>query len=120
VTPDLVDRAAELRRDGFGAEAIAERLGVSLRSTFRALALARDGLPQLPATEPLPLAEALRVGSIERAGQGDWRAAAWLLERRWPERWDRTYRSPRRRRAPRSPRSTSWPGDDATVEMADP
>ena len=92
VTPDLVERAAELRRDGLGVEAIAERLELSLRSTFRALALARDGLPQVPAAQPVLLAEAPLVASVERAAQGDWRAAAWLLERIAPERWDRTYR----------------------------
>ena len=32
---------------------------------------------------------------IRAAGEaGDWRALAWLLERRYPDRWGRQYRAP--------------------------
>jgi hypothetical protein len=33
--------------------------------------------------------EAVLVASIEQAAESSWRAAAWLLERRWPHRWAR-------------------------------
>ena len=33
------------------------------------------------------LAEASLVAGIMLAGRSDWRAAAFILERRWPERW---------------------------------
>lgn len=42
ITPDLVERAAELRRDGFTVAVIAERLDVSKRTTQRALARTRE------------------------------------------------------------------------------
>jgi hypothetical protein len=67
VTPDLVERATELRIDGYSVGAIAERLGLSTRSTFRALALARDGLPQLPAVADPGLDETRLVASVGRA-----------------------------------------------------
>jgi hypothetical protein len=44
--------------------------------------------------------ESSLVASIERAAEGDWRAAAWLLERIAPERWDRSYRPPASALAP--------------------
>ena len=33
-------------------------------------------------------AEAILVGRVQKAASaGSWRAACWLLERQWPERW---------------------------------
>jgi hypothetical protein len=94
VTIDLVEQAAELRRDGLGVEAIAKRLGLSLPSTFRALALARDDLPKLPALPGPGLDEPRLVARVQRAAVGDWRTAAWLHERVARERRDRAYRPP--------------------------
>lgn len=34
-------------------------------------------------------AEARAIAQVARAGGDDWRAAAWLLERQYPERWSR-------------------------------
>lgn len=96
VTSQLVAWAAELRRDGFPVAAIAERLDVSKRTTQRALARARrkvSDVRTLFSRGALPLAtESTLVSSIARAAEGDWRAAAWLLERMAPERCDRAYR----------------------------
>jgi hypothetical protein len=90
-TPQLVDRAAELRRHGYSVEGIAERLDVSRRTTERALALAREEPPRLEVVRPAPSPEvaneASLVATIERASTGDWRAAAWLLERLNPAKW---------------------------------
>lgn len=96
LTDDLVERIVELRRDGYGVETIAAQLGVSKRTTQRALARARDsfaGAGNASAEAPAVYESAL-VESIARAGRVGWRAAAWLLERLAPERWDRTYRPP--------------------------
>jgi hypothetical protein len=41
--------------------------------------LARPVIPERGADEPMSTARA--------AALGDWRAGAWLLSHRWPERW---------------------------------
>ena len=95
LTADLVERAAELRRDGYPVAAIGERLGLSTRSTYRALARARTDAVDDSGAEVVTLTnEATLVASVARAARGDWRAAAWLLERLAPDRWDRAYRPP--------------------------
>lgn len=52
-------------------------------------------LRKLDLDEHLARAEAGIVASIARAAEADWQAAAFLLERRFPERWGK----PRERRA---------------------
>jgi hypothetical protein len=50
---------------------------------------ARQAAESLAPAELARLADALppAVAGITQAARVDWRAAAWLLERRWPERW---------------------------------
>jgi len=43
--------------------------------------------PELRAALDRALAEPLLVGYVARAAQSNWRAAAFILERRYPERW---------------------------------
>ena len=82
LTDALVERAVELGRDGLGVGTIADRLGVSTVSPN----------------------ESALVTSVERAATHDWRAAAWLLERLNPAKWDRARREPE----PTPPRTGLW------------
>lgn len=45
--------------------------------------------PELQAvlSQAMAKAESVLLGSIKTASQSDWRAAAWILERRWPDTW---------------------------------
>jgi hypothetical protein len=38
-------------------------------------------------SQAMAKAEAALLATIKTAGQTDWRAAAWILERRWPDTW---------------------------------
>ena len=82
----------------------AQRVGIGRRTLTRWLAQGRVVRPQLASApaDPLDLgparslddrlakAEPGLVGVIAAAaGRGSWQAAAWILERRWPERWAR-------------------------------
>jgi hypothetical protein len=62
VTPELVARAGQLRDDGHTVAEIGQALGVSRRSTFRALAKAGP-----PATPAGPLTKADLIALLERA-----------------------------------------------------
>ena len=101
LTDALVERAVELGRDGLGVGTIADRLGVSTRTTQRALALARGSALGVSTVSPN---ESALVASVERAATHDWRAAAWLLERLNPAKWDRARREPE----PTPPRTGLW------------
>jgi transposase len=81
-----------LLANGLSIRSAARVAGVSRRSLTRWLA---DGLRErvAKAREARPestdsMTEARLVVAIARAAAlGDWRAGAWLLSRRWPERW---------------------------------
>jgi hypothetical protein len=69
-------------------------LGVSKRTLQRGLASTGELVPTpADASSTLigwlekPVTEPALVSAVKRASQEDWRAAAWVLERHWPERW---------------------------------
>ena len=100
LTDELVERVGQLRRDGHSVANVAAQLSVSQRTVQRASALFRE-------QAETALDEVALVAAMERAAAVDWRAATWLLERRWPERW--AHPSTRRRTPPSGP---VWPEDD--------
>jgi transposase len=101
LTPQL---RAELERElaaGVPVAVLAQRKGVSRKTLGRWIAGGRVARRQLaPAPEPavgelslderLEKAEPGLLAAVLAASQrGSWQAAAWILERRWPERWAR-------------------------------
>jgi hypothetical protein len=91
LTPELADDLVLLLAAEASSARAARAVGVSERSVTRWL---RNGLQKnveraraaTPATTDA-LSEARLVVLISRAALTDWKAAAWLLERRHPERW---------------------------------
>src|SRR5262245_60199699 len=94
----------QIERDlatGATQAAVCQRAGVAPRSLARWLAdgkVVRRKLehapppvaPELPIAERLMQAEPGLVAAIIQAAQrGSWQAAAWLLERSYPDRWGR-------------------------------
>jgi hypothetical protein len=99
-------------------EQVADRLRISRSSVVRMLREVREVESALPADrdgQPLwerPELEAAMVGVLARAAaRGEWRAAAFLLSHRWPQRW-----GPQRLNG-QSP--DEWPDDDAGNPFAE-
>jgi transposase len=89
--PELADDLTLLLAAGASPARAARALGVGERSVRRWLGNGlRDRVVAARASRPEStdaLSEARLVVLIARAAQDDWRAVAWLLERRHPERW---------------------------------
>jgi Bacteriophage Sf6, terminase small subunit-like len=85
-SPELQERICQLIRVGTTIDIAAEATGISRASFFnyqRQHPRFREAVEQARAE-----AEAILVGRVHKAAQaGSWRAACWLLERQWPERW---------------------------------
>ena len=88
-----LDRIALLLRSGCYIENAAACAGIS-RSTFyrwlrRGETQARGKYRNFwdTVTVSLAICEVRHVSAIAAAAQTDWRAAAWLLERRFSQRW---------------------------------
>lgn len=101
LTPDL---RVELERElaaGVPVAVLAQRQGISRRTLGRWIAdgrVVRRQLAPAPeaAVEELSLDErpekaepGLLAAVLAASQRGSWQAAAWILERRWPERWAR-------------------------------
>jgi hypothetical protein len=95
LTPEVADRIVAAVSAGAYLSVAARAAGVSRQTLhrWRARGAAQDSGPYHELEKALERAEAeaevRQVALIARAGQTQWRAAAWLLSRRAPERWGR-------------------------------
>jgi transposase len=93
LTPEVQERTCQLIRAGNTVEVASEASGITPTTFYNWMQRGIDeGEPYGPFREAVEQAraeaEAILVGRIHRAAQaGSWRAATWLLERQWPERW---------------------------------
>lgn len=94
-TPDLIRRAVKLKKGGANNVDIAKAVGIS-ESTFYRWVSTPTSDNQRELSESLKKAEAdyknALQGIIAKAAQErDWKAAAWLLERKYPDEYGRKY-----------------------------
>jgi len=91
LTPERRDDLTLMLAHGVPVGVAARSVGVSARSVRRWLAEGdlRERVDEVRAAERHADAtsEARLVVLILRATEHEWRASAWWLERRWPERW---------------------------------
>ena len=100
LTPERQRIILETLRVGATFEAAAGRAGVALGTIHDWRARGRGDKKDRPVTklyadfaaavdEALADAEIRMVATIRKAGQQHWNAVAWILERRWPDRYGR-------------------------------
>jgi len=122
LTPDVADQIVAMLRAGnyVGVACHAARVA---RRTFgdwlnRGLSSRPEDAPYREFRERVEQAraegEVRNVTAIAKAAVESWQAAAWLLERQYPERWGRPS-SPQRREAP--PDETPVAEDDPFAEV---
>jgi hypothetical protein len=96
LTPEVHERVCQGLRDGGHMEQAAAYAGVHRATVYRWLARGEsDDAPQRFRDYAAAVGEAeagfeiASLALIARAGDEDWRARAWLVERRHPRRWGR-------------------------------
>lgn len=93
LTPELLERAVKLKKGGANNRDICAAVGIH-ESTFYAWVNEPKGQAQREFSEAIKKAEAdyknALLAIIARdAQERDWKAAAWLLERKYPEEYSR-------------------------------
>lgn len=103
LTPEVSERIVRAIRAGNYPEVAAAHAGIHASTYYRWMergALAGEAPEDDPyrhfraeVARALADSEAAEVGLVVQAARGgDWRAAAWVLERRFPDRWARRER----------------------------
>lgn len=89
-TDELIEQACELKAKGFKDKDICECLGIH-QSTYCNWKNKPTNKQHLKLIEGLKKAmkqhRLTLIGRIEEASAGDWRAAAWILERTYPDNY---------------------------------
>jgi len=99
LSPEVENKILEVLREGNFREVAARAAGITGRTLKRWMAAGKDepegpfGAFHRAVLEAEKDAEEKAVRTIRAAGEKDWRALAFFLERRFPERWGR--RDPR-------------------------
>ena len=98
LTPELKERLLKAIRLGSTFETACQSTGISYRA-FRLWMNKGENASSgeyfhffQEVTRAIADAEMLLLSRIHAASQSDWRAASWVMERRWPERWSNTQR----------------------------
>lgn len=100
LTPERHAAIVDAVRHGMYAKAAVEGAGITEATYYRWLERGRQGEEPfesfLADVEQASAAATLNMlDTIRKAAETDWRAAAWFLERRFPDQWGRHSRSSR-------------------------
>jgi hypothetical protein len=93
-TPEQIKRFIDCLKMGNYIETASAYAGISSQTLYRHLKLGQNpGTPQSKLLKDVQTAlaesENRDLTTIAAAAKSQWQAAAWRLERRWPERWGR-------------------------------
>jgi transposase len=86
---EVRDRLLDNLREGMSIRAACTQSGIGERTYYRWLDECEDGEWTEEVNAAKDFAEAVALSKLKRLGdeKADWRAYAWILERRYPDRW---------------------------------
>lgn len=86
-TPERVERLLDNLRQGMSQASAITQAGIAKTTFYKWLKEDEQFKTEVETAEDF--AEAVQIAQIKALGEAkmDWRAYAWLLERRFPERW---------------------------------
>jgi len=91
LTPELTKKVGELLEEGLYVETVCKAVGISTKTFYQWLNRGETEKKYAEFKKVVEESEAKfeerLVGTIKTYSIEDWKAAAWLLERRFPRRW---------------------------------